>query len=59
MGDLKKSGWSEVEKLLAKRKHTVFAGHVHCYQKSVRNGANYYMNLSKNYAVILGWGRMV
>ena len=42
-GDLKKSGWSEVERLLAKRKHTVFAGHVHRYQKSIRNGANYYM----------------
>ncbi len=36
--------WLEVEKLLADRPHTVFAGHVHRYQKSVRNGGrNYYM----------------
>ena len=41
-GDPKKNGWAEVEKLLAKRKHTVFAGHYHTYQKSIRNGANYY-----------------
>jgi 3',5'-cyclic AMP phosphodiesterase CpdA len=35
--------WDEVEKLLAGRRHTVFAGHVHRYQKDTRNGANYYM----------------
>jgi hypothetical protein len=42
-GDPDKTGWAAVEKLLAGRKHTVFAGHVHRYQKFVRNGANYYM----------------
>jgi predicted phosphodiesterase len=41
-GDLEKSGWLNVEKLLAGRKYTVFAGHVHRYQKYVRNGMNYY-----------------
>jgi hypothetical protein len=36
--------WAEVEKLLKGRKHTVFAGHVHRYNKAVRNGGmNYYM----------------
>jgi hypothetical protein len=35
--------WTEVEKLLAGRRHTVFAGHVHRYRKDTRNGANYYM----------------
>jgi hypothetical protein len=36
--------WVEVEKMLADRPHTVFAGHVHRYQKFVRNGGrNYYM----------------
>jgi len=33
--------WPEVQKLLAARKHTVFAGHIHRYTKSVRNGASY------------------
>jgi hypothetical protein len=37
-----KTGWLEVEKLLGDRPHTVFAGHVHRYQKFVRNGHNYY-----------------
>ena len=40
--DLKKNGWGEVESLLAGRKYTVFCGHVHRYQKYVRNGNNYY-----------------
>jgi len=40
--DLTKNGWGEVEKLLAGRKYTVFCGHVHRYQKFVRNGNNYY-----------------
>ena len=35
-------GWLDVEKLLAGRSYTVFAGHVHRYQKFVRNGMNYY-----------------
>lgn len=40
--DLKKNGWGEAESLLAGRKYTVFCGHVHRYQKFVRNGNNYY-----------------
>jgi hypothetical protein len=35
--------WLEVEKLLAGRKYTVFAGHVHTYQKFVRQDMNYFM----------------
>ena len=41
--DQSKNGWSKVEKLLAGRSYTVFAGHVHRYQKFVRQGQNYYM----------------
>ncbi len=42
--EVEKTGWLEVEKLLAGRPHTVFAGHVHKYQKFIRNGGNrYYM----------------
>jgi len=41
-GSVAKNGWLEVEKLLAGRKYTVFAGHVHRYKKFVRNGMNYY-----------------
>jgi hypothetical protein len=40
--DLEKNGWADVEKSLAGRKYTVFCGHVHRYQKFVRNGMNYY-----------------
>src|SRR5262245_51816518 len=40
--DLPKNGWLEVEKALAGRPYTVFAGHVHRYQKFVRQGMNYY-----------------
>jgi len=40
--DLDKNGWLEVEKALAGRNYTVFAGHIHSYQKFVRNGMNYY-----------------
>src|SRR5205823_10200356 len=32
------SGWLEVENLLKGRPYTVFAGHLHHYQKFVRNG---------------------
>ena len=42
MADLEKNGWAEMEKNLAGRKYTVFCGHVHRYQKYVRNGMNYY-----------------
>ncbi|MFQ3651661.1 MAG: metallophosphoesterase [Gemmataceae bacterium] len=41
--DVDKNGWGEVEKLLAGRNYTVFAGHVHRYQKFTRQGMNYYM----------------
>ncbi len=40
--DLQKNGWAELEKNLAGRKYTVFCGHVHRFQKFVRNGMNYY-----------------
>jgi hypothetical protein len=40
--DLTETGWLEVEKLLAGRKYTFFCGHVHRYQKYIRNGMNYY-----------------
>lgn len=40
--DLDKNGWAALEKVLAGRKYTVFCGHVHRYQKFVRNGMNYY-----------------
>ena len=40
--DLDKNGFGEIEKLLAGRKYTMFCGHVHRYQKFVRNGMNYY-----------------
>ncbi|MFO0880571.1 MAG: metallophosphoesterase [Gemmataceae bacterium] len=43
MPDVDKNGWLEVEKQLAGRNYTVFAGHVHRYQKFVRQGQNYYM----------------
>jgi hypothetical protein len=40
--DLERNGWADVEKALAGRKYTVFCGHVHRYQKFIRNGMNYY-----------------
>lgn len=40
--NLDKNGWLDVEKLLNGRPYTVFAGHVHRFQKFVRNGQNYY-----------------
>jgi hypothetical protein len=40
--DLEKNGFGAVEAALAGRKYTVFCGHVHRYQKFVRNGNNYY-----------------
>jgi hypothetical protein len=43
MNKVEKTGWLDVEKLLAGRNYTVFAGHVHRYQKFVRQGMNYYM----------------
>jgi calcineurin-like phosphoesterase family protein len=40
--NLATNGWLDVEKALAGRKYTVFAGHIHRYQKFVRQGMNYY-----------------
>jgi 3',5'-cyclic AMP phosphodiesterase CpdA len=42
VADIEKSGFHEIEKALGDRPYTVFAGHVHRYQKFVRNGRNYY-----------------
>jgi len=39
---LDKNGWLDVENLLKGKNYTVFAGHVHHYQKFVRNGMRYY-----------------
>jgi hypothetical protein len=36
------NGWRDVERALAGRRYTVFAGHIHRYQKFVRNGMSYY-----------------
>ena len=40
--DLETNGWLDMEKNLAGRNYTVFAGHIHRYQKFVRQGMNYY-----------------
>jgi predicted phosphodiesterase len=40
--DQEKAGWAEIERALMGRNYTVFCGHVHRYQKFVRNGMNYY-----------------
>jgi hypothetical protein len=40
--DLDKNGWLEVEKALAGRSYSVFAGHLHRFHKYVRQGQNYY-----------------
>ncbi len=40
--NLETNGWLEIEKALQGRNYTVFAGHVHRYQKFVRQGMNYY-----------------
>lgn len=42
LNNAKTEGWLEIEKALSGRKYTVFAGHVHRFQKFVRNGMNYY-----------------
>jgi 3',5'-cyclic AMP phosphodiesterase CpdA len=41
--DVAKTGWLEVEKALAGRHYTVFAGHKHIYQRFIRQGQKYYM----------------
>jgi hypothetical protein len=40
--NLPTNGWLAVEQLLADRPYTVYAGHIHHYQKFVRQGRNYY-----------------
>ncbi len=40
--DLSKNGWAAIEQALVGRPYTVFCGHVHRYQKFVRQGQNYY-----------------
>lgn len=40
--DLDKNGWAAFEKALEGRTYSVFCGHVHRFQKFVRNGMNYY-----------------
>lgn len=40
--DIEKNGWGDVERLLNGRRYTVFAGHVHRYQHTVRQGMHYY-----------------
>ncbi len=40
--DLKKNGWAAIEQALAGRPYTVFCGHVHSYQKFVRQGQSYF-----------------
>lgn len=37
--------WAEIERMLASRPHTVFAGHVHEYARFVRNGGRDYIML--------------
>ena len=37
----KDTGWAEIEAALAGRRYSVFAGHTHTYNKSVRDDANY------------------
>ncbi len=40
--NLETNGWLELEKSLAGRNYTVFAGHIHRYQKFTRQGMHYY-----------------
>src|SRR5262249_16947220 len=40
--EVEQTGWLAVEKLLAGRPYTVFAGQIHRYQKEVPHGQNYY-----------------
>jgi hypothetical protein len=42
LANVETNGWLEVEKALEDRPYTVFCGHIHRYQKFVRNGQNYY-----------------
>src|SRR5262249_39589786 len=38
-----RTGWLDIERALAGRRYTVFAGHKHRYERFVRNGQRYYM----------------
>src|SRR5262245_25054380 len=40
---LDKTGWLDIEKMLAGRRYTVFAGHKHRYERFIRQGQRYYM----------------
>jgi hypothetical protein len=40
--DSANNGWGEIEQALRGRSYTVFCGHVHRYEKFVRQGMNYY-----------------
>jgi hypothetical protein len=42
VANVEKTNWLEMEKALANRPYTVFAGHHHVYKKYVRNSRNYY-----------------
>lgn len=42
VGDAKKANWLALEEALGDRPYTVFCGHVHRFQKFMRNGRNYY-----------------
>jgi hypothetical protein len=44
-GEMEKGGWGQIERMLASRPHTVFAGHVHMYGRFVRNGGRDYIML--------------
>ena len=37
-----KAGWDDFEALLDGRQYSVFAGHYHCYEKSLHDGQRYY-----------------
>ena len=41
-GVLRDTGWAEIEAAIARRRHTVFAGHFHSYFKHVRHRQNYF-----------------
>lgn len=41
--DKRKENWRKFESLLSDRAYTIFAGHQHRYNKSVRNGRRYYV----------------
>ena len=42
-GGLRDTGWSGINDLIRDRRHSVFAGHFHTYQKFDRNGQDYFI----------------